>query len=152
MPDISIKTVSPRMLAAVRREVALGQVASAWKPALDQVWEFLKQHPGLRTDGHNVFLYHHPRARDLPMQVDFGVEVSRSFEPSGGISMAQTPAGKAVCAIHRGPYDGLRKAHDAIHAWAAANQRTFAGQSWEVYGDWTSDPNALETEILYLLA
>jgi len=26
------------------------------------------------------------------------------------------------------PYDRLGQAHDAIHAWAAANHRAFAGQ------------------------
>ena len=53
-------------LAAVRRHVAITGIASAWKPALDKVWEFLGTQPGLRagTDGHNVFLYHHPARRD----------------------------------------------------------------------------------------
>jgi len=149
--DISIQTVSARTLAAVRREVAIGQVGSAWKPALDKVWEFLRQRPGLRTDGHNVFLYHHPAARSLPMQVDFGVEVSRPFEPSGEITIARTPAGKVASAIHRGPYDRMRETHEGIHSWAAANKLTFAGQSWEIYGDWTDDSAKLETEIMYLL-
>ena len=85
------------------------------------------------------------------MDVDFGVEVSRPFEPSSEISMARTPAGEVVSAIHRGPYDRMYLAHDGIHAWAAANKLTFAGHSWEIYGDWTDDPLKLETEVLYLL-
>ena len=36
----------------------------------DQVWELLEQRPGLRTDGHNVCLYHHPANRQSPMDVD----------------------------------------------------------------------------------
>jgi hypothetical protein len=47
-------------LAAVRREVAPGAVGSAWKLALDNVWEFIRSRPGLRTDGHNIFFYHQP--------------------------------------------------------------------------------------------
>ena len=40
---------------------------------------------------------------------------------------------------------------DAIHAWRAANNRAFAGKSWEIYGDWSDDPAKLETTIVYLL-
>ena len=56
--SVNIQTVHPRKLAAVRREVAPGAVGSAWGPALGKVWEFIRSQPGLRTDGHNIFLYH----------------------------------------------------------------------------------------------
>jgi len=39
----------------------------------------------------------------------------------------------------------------AIHAWRAANNRAFGGNSWEIYGDWSDDPSKLETTIVYLL-
>jgi len=149
---VSVQTVAARKLAAVRREVAIGDVARAFKGALDQVWAFLRAHPGLHTDGHNVFLYHHPAARSLPMQVDFGVEVTRSFEPEGEVRPAETPAGEVARAVHVGPYAELARTHDAIHAWRAANGRAFAGLSWEIYGDWTDDPSKLETTVVYLLA
>jgi len=138
-------------LAAVRRQVAIGHIGSAWKSALDKVWEFLRAHPGLRTDGHNVFLYHHPARREQPMDVDFGVEVVHPFEPEGEVAPAETPAGEVAVAIHVGPYDRMKDTHDAIHAWRAANNRTFAGKSWEIYGDWSDDPSKLETTIFYLL-
>src|SRR5215813_6528312 len=118
--DVSVQTVPARMLAAVRRQVRIGHVASAWKPALDQVWAFLRQNPGLRTDGHNVFLYHHPAKRELPMDVDFGVQVARPFERSGEVFSTETPAGKVATALHIGPYERIGDTHQAIHAWAAA--------------------------------
>ena len=83
--DVAVEVVKPRKLAAVRRQVPVGAVGSAWRPALDQVWAFLRSQPGLRTDGHNIFLYHHPARHNDPMDVDFGVEVARSFIPSGEI-------------------------------------------------------------------
>ena len=150
--DVTVEIVQPRKLAAVSREVPIGAVASAWRPALDQVWAFLRTQPGLRTDGHNIFLYQHPARRGEPMNVDFGVEVARSFIPSGEIHEANTPAGEAAIAVHRGPYDQLRATHEAIHQWAKSHDRTFAGWSWEIYGDWSDDPNDLETTVMYLLA
>src|SRR5215467_6253067 len=95
---VSVRTVTPMKLAAVRRHVTIGGVGTAWKPALDQVWSFLRARPGLRTDGHNVFLYHHPERRDLPMDVDFGVEVVRAFETAGEVYATETPAGEVAMA------------------------------------------------------
>jgi len=150
--EVSIQDVPARILAAVRRSVLPDQIAGVWKPALDQVWAFLKQHPGLRTDGHNVFLYHHPASTQSPMDADFGVQVTRAFERSGEVFATETPAGKVATALHVGPYQRLGDTHNAIHAWAAANKMSFAGKSWEIYGDWTEDAAKLETRIEYLLS
>jgi effector-binding domain-containing protein len=149
--DVAVEVVKPRKLAAIRRHVPVGAVGSAWRPALDQVWAFLRSQPGLRTDGHNIFLYHHPARRHDPMDVDFGVEVARSFIPFGEIYETNTPGGDAAIAVHRGSYDQLHAAHDAIHQWAKSHDKTFAGRSWEIYGDPSDDPSKIETTVVYLL-
>jgi effector-binding domain-containing protein len=149
--DISVQSVSPRLLAAVNRKVPFGQVGIFARPALDQVWAFLRAQAGLRTDGHNIFLYGHPTRRGDPMDVDFGVEVVRKFEPTGEIRPVWTPAGEVATAVHVGPYEEMHPTHQAVHAWMEANHRESAGWSWEIYGDWTEDPAKFETTIMYLL-
>jgi effector-binding domain-containing protein len=149
--DVSVQAVSPRMLAVVRRKVRINEIADSWRPALDQVWEFLKQHPGLHTGGQNVFLYHHPANMESPMDADFGVEVTRAFESVGEVFSTATPSGEVAGALHLGPYQRLGETHGAIHAWAAAHKRSFAGKSWEIYGDWTDRVAELKTRVEYLL-
>jgi effector-binding domain-containing protein len=149
--SVNLQTVHPRKLAAVRREVAPGEVGSAWSPALGKVWEFIRSHPSLRTDGHNVFLYHHPTQPGAPILCDFGVEVTRTFETAGEVYATETQGGEAAVAVHRGPYNRMNEAHDAIRKWMAANQRESAGYSWEIYGDPAPDPAATETTVVYLL-
>lgn len=149
--SVDLLTVSPRKLAAVRREVAPGAAGSAWGPALGLVWPFIRSQPGLWTDGHNVFLYHHPAQAGAPLICDFGVEVTRRFEKAGEVYATETPRGEAAVAVHRGPYSRMNEAHDAIRAWMAANGREAAGQSWEIYGDPTPDPADTETTVVYLL-
>lgn len=139
------------MLAAVRCEVAPGAIGSVWRPALNKVWEFLRSQAGLRTDGHNIFLYHHPTRPGGPILCDFGVEVTRTFEAAGDVYATETPRGEAAVAVYRGPYNRLNEAHDAIEKWMAANQRDSAGHSWEIYGDPTPNPDDTETMVLYLL-
>lgn len=148
---VDLQTVRPRKIAAVRREVAPGAVVSAWGPALDKVWAFLRSQPGLRSKGHNIFLYHHPTQPGAPILCDFGVEVTREFETAGEVYATETPAGEVAVAIHRGPYHRMNEAHEAIGKWMADNRRASAGHSWEIYGDPTPNPDDTETTVVYLL-
>ena len=128
--SIKLQTVQPRKLAAVRRDVTQGAVGSAWASALDKVWEFIRSQPGLRTDGHNIFLYHHPTQPGAPILCDFGVEVTRTFDTAGEVHATDTQGGEAAVAVHRGPYNRLNEAHDAIRKWMASNRRDWGCQVW----------------------
>ena len=148
---VKVQTVHARKLAAVRREVPPGAVDAAWGPALGKVWPFIRSKPGLCTNGHNIFLYHHPAQPGAPILCDFGVEVSRTFETFGEVYATETPAGEAAVAVHCGSYNRMNEAHDAIRKWMAANRRESAGHSWEIYGDPAPDPADTETTVVYLL-
>jgi len=148
---VKIERLRPRLLAAVRRTAAPPEIPTVFKPALDLVWAFLAKHKGLRTDGHNVFLYHHVDRPAEGMPIDFGVEVTRRFEPEGEVRCVETPEGEAAVIEHRGAYRGLAKAHAAVHTWCAGQGRKIGAYSLEVYGDWSNDPSKLETTVQYLL-
>jgi effector-binding domain-containing protein len=147
--EVTVQTLSPRIIAAVRRRVPIKDISTAFKPALDTVWSFLRNHHGLRTDGHNIFLYHHENPSIMP--VDFGVEVTRQFDGEGDVACVTTPSGEAAVVVHHGPYAKLGAAHQALHQWCGANGRTIGAYSLEIYSDWSEDPEKLETTIQYLL-
>src|ERR1700730_3985630 len=90
--SVTLQTVHPRKLAAVRRDVAPGAVGSTWGPALGKAGNFIRSQPGLRNDGHNIFLYHHPTQPRTPILCDFGVEVTRTFETAGEVYATETEA------------------------------------------------------------
>ena len=148
---VSVCTVHPRRLAAVRREVAPHEVGSAWGPAVSQVWDFIRSQPGLWTGGHNIFVYHHSDEPGALLLCDFGVEVTRTFEAAGEVYATETPGGEAAVAVHRGPYDRMDEAYSAIGEWMAAHRRESAGHTWEIYGDPTPDPADAETTVVRLL-
>jgi effector-binding domain-containing protein len=146
---VSTETFAPRILAAVRRRVPVKEIPTAFKPALDLVWDCLRRNRGLRTDGHNIFLYHHENPEIVT--VDFGVEVVRPFAAEGDVSCVTTPEGEAAVVVHRGPYAKMHDAHNALHQWCEANGRNIGDHSMEIYGDWSNDPEKLETTIVYFL-
>ena len=150
--SVTLETVRPRKLAAVRREVAAGGVGAAWGPAIGQVWDFIRGQAGLWSGGHNVFVYYQtPDQPNAPILCDFGVEVTRTFETAGEVYATETQGGEAAVAVHRGPYHRMNEAHDAIRKWMLVNRRESAGQSWEIYGDPTPDPADTETTVVYFL-
>lgn len=115
---------------------------------LDEVYALVRG-GGVAQAGHNVMVY-----RDIAgggVDVEVGVEAAGPFEATGPVTPSELPGGTVVVAVHRGPYARLGDTHAEIHRWCAHEGLTLAGPRWEIYGDWTEDENALETEIVYLL-
>jgi len=52
--EVAVETAQAELVAAVRARVPISGIARAWKPALDQVWAFLKT-AGELNPGHNLF-------------------------------------------------------------------------------------------------
>jgi effector-binding domain-containing protein len=143
--DVQVLTVAARPTAVVRRSTTWDEFPTLWKTLLDQVYEFLGSSE-VRQSGHNVMLY----KDDVP-NVEIGVEVAGPFASEGSVVSSALPAGETAMIVHRGAYDGLRSAHQAVWDWCAANGRKMVGPRWEIYGDWQEDPAQLETEVYYLL-
>ena len=141
-------SVPARLVAAVRARVPLRSVAEYFGAHLDQVYA-LGRSGGVMLDGQNVFIYR--EARDGVLTVDFGVGATAPFVGVGNVLPAMTPNGTAAMTTHWGEYRLMRPAHDAVHEWCRVNQRTLAGESWEVYGHWSDNPAARRTDVYYLL-
>lgn len=129
---VEVRIVQSRKLAAVRRQVEPGAVGSAWGPALDQVWEFIRGQPGLRINGHNIFLYHHPIRPGAPVLCDFGVEITRTFEKTGEVYVTETPSGEAArCCAPRPVQSHARDAQRDLEV----DGSKWKGVCWPIMGN-----------------
>jgi effector-binding domain-containing protein len=146
--QVSIETVAAEPMAAVAARTDFAGLPKAIRGGLDKVYAVLKA-GDYGPLGCNTVYY----APGMPMMdLLIGVRLSRPFDGADvEVKAAETPAGEVVHAIYFGDYGKMKPAHDAAHAEAARLGRRITGASWEVYGDWSDDPEKLRTDIYYLL-
>jgi effector-binding domain-containing protein len=88
-----------------------------------------------------------------PVEMETGFEVAGVTEGSGDIKLGELPSGRSAVTIHKGPYEAIGAAYDALHAWMKKNSEQPGGAPWEVYLNSPAKvkPEALETAIYYPL-
>jgi effector-binding domain-containing protein len=142
--EIKIVQVEPRRLAAVSASAPFDNLAPTIMALMDVIWGFIRSR-NITGTGHNVIKY------DTHGLTEVGVQVDEDVPGGTRVVMSATPAGRAATTVHWGSYDGLKDASQAIVAWCAANGHALAGESWEVYGDWSDDPEKVRTDVFFLL-
>src|SRR5882672_11450669 len=145
---VQVERVSSRPIAVVRRRVASRELPKVVPEACGLVWKIVKA-AQVKDAGRHVAVYRDGGGGLLDIEV--GVEVGTAFPGRDEVVGSVTPAGDAATVIHFGPYQKLGDANQAILQWCAAQGRTFAGTSWEIYGHWTdewnNDPSKIRTDI-----
>ena len=146
--EIEVVEVPERLTAAVAVSTTWPDLPTEAGAAFDDVWALLRSPEGedLRDEGHNVILY-----KDGQPNAEVGVLVTRTFEPEGRVVPSVLPAGKVVRTIHRGDYDGLAGAHEAVRQWCDDNDTPVTGVRYEIYGDWFDDVSKVETEVAWFV-
>lgn len=148
--DVSLQTVPPRAIAAVRARVPATGVSSAFRTYLDQV-HAAGRGGSVQLDGQNVFVYRDVTDSPNELDVEFGVGVTAPFVGAGNVEYCVAPDGHVATTTHWGDYARLGAAHSALVAWCRSHDVRLAGPRWEVYGHWSADDAAPRTDIYYLL-
>lgn len=81
----------------------------------------------------------YPRPPAATVAVAAGFPVARSRAPSGDVDVLELPGGRAVQAVHVGPFDTLERTYHELLAWVSAQGLELAEHTWETY---LSDPAA----------
>jgi effector-binding domain-containing protein len=154
VPDSPVEVLS---VEAVPTAVRDGQatrtdLSTVIRRLLDDVWAHVRQAGDLEP-GHNVVVYR-GNLDAGPTPIEVGVQVARPFDEASatGVHCSELPAGRAAHVTHRGPYQAIALAYQAILTWAEQGGHQLGDMSWEVYGDWAEDPDQLVTDIYFLLA
>jgi effector-binding domain-containing protein len=146
--EVTMQAVDPAPTAVVAAATTWAEFPKIWGPMLDQVWSFLRGDApeGLYKQGHNVMLY----KDDVP-NVEVGVQVSRSFDPTGHVVASALPGGLVATAIHTGPIAQIGDTHQAVREWSKAEGYRLAGPHWEIYGDPDPSTGHFDVEVFWSL-
>jgi effector-binding domain-containing protein len=149
---VQVERVISRPIAVVLRRVAPNELSKVVPEGCGVVWGAVKA-AQVKDAGRHVAVYRD--AGEGLLDVEVGVEVGDAFPGRDEVVGSVTPAGDVATVTHFGPYRKLGEAHQAIRQWCAAQNRTLACTSWELYGhwldEWNNDPSKIRTDIFYLL-
>jgi len=131
-----------RPTAVVAQETTWEAFSKLWPALLDQVYSVVRELD--QKSWHNVMLY----LDDRP-SVEVGVLLEVPFEGDGRVVASELPAGAVATTVHRGPYEKVGDAHEAVIGWCAAEGLERSGVRWEIYGHGDEPP---EVEVFWQLA
>lgn len=147
---MEVTAAAPSLLAAVSGTVKFPDLAKEIRRRLDLAWSHIRANE--LAPGHNVVVYRGPVHGPEGGEVDIGVQVDRfAGESDDGVHEVVLPATTVARAAHTGSYDRLGETHAVVLAFCEHNGHALSGLSWEIYGDWTDDISALETDVVYEL-
>src|SRR5450755_3342155 len=144
--EVTVEDVAARTTAVIAAATTWQEFPTLWMELLGEVWACLRE-GGVHRGCPNIMLYRD----DLP-HVEVGVELTQPCPLTGRVVASTLPAGKVAMTVHRGSYDGLRSAHQAVLDWCGAHGRRLAGPRWEIYGPHRDAPAELWTKVYYLLS
>jgi effector-binding domain-containing protein len=143
--EVTKTAVAARPTAVVPATTTWDEFPKLWSLLLGEVWTCLRA-GGVERGCRNVMLY-----LDEVPHVEVGVELTQPCPLTGRVVASTLPGGTVAMTIHRGPYERLGGAHDAVKQWCQVHGRQRGGPWWEVYGPHDDDPAKVWTEVYYLL-
>ena len=122
------------------------EIAVTMADAFNAMGAFLGQ-SGVRPVGPPLAVYRDWDRKTGRMKIDVGFPVipSDTIKASGEVHAGQTPSGKALKAVHHGPYPKLRETYAAIEAHMEKAGLPMPPLAWEIY---LSDPDTTPAEQL----
>jgi effector-binding domain-containing protein len=132
MPDYQIvmKKVEPMKIASVRGTVPTYHDIMVLGEKLLPVF---KEHASSIT-GPFLALYHDMEYREKDVDIEVAVPIAEDLSLPEPVKVRDLPGEDSVAStIHRGPYDNIGEAYQALMTWCEANGYELAGPDREVY-------------------
>ena len=149
MPDyqVVIKKVEPMKIASVRGTVPTYHDIMILGEKLVPVF---KTHTA-SVAGPFLAIYHDMEYREKDVDIEVGIPISEDLSLPEPIKVRDLPGEDTVAStVHRGPYDTIGQAYQALMTWCESNGYELAGPDREVYltsPPEVSDPADYVTEL-----
>ena len=147
--EIMVVHTLPQSLAVVRVETNAAELTEEIEKAFTTVYAAV-QSGKIQQPGQNIIVYRQLSSGEV--EVECGVQVPGPFADLDEVASRETPAGRAATMAHHGPYDRLGETHAALIAWVRSHGLRPTGMLWEVYGDWSENPDELRAQVFHQVA
>ncbi len=138
---------------AFRGEVMIPEMPDFFGKAFTAVWAAAGQ-AGVEIIGPPFAFY--PAMPTDTVIIEAGAPVASAPEDiPGEVHRLVLPGGRAVVAIHIGPYETMEKTYAALQAWMAQNGVVPAAGMWEIYltdPETEPDSSKWQTKIVWPIA
>jgi effector-binding domain-containing protein len=128
--QVETKTVEAQTVLQIHLEVAPTDLGARYAEAFEALYPYAVEQ-GATVAGAPYGCYHEFTAERVV--VDIGVPLSRTVPPSGEMQPGQLPAGEIAFATHRGSYQHVQRAHEAVKRWLQGHGRQASGAPCEIY-------------------
>jgi effector-binding domain-containing protein len=143
---VEIKS-QPMLYVTRSSSMAPEEISGVMQEAFGAIGAFIGR-TGITPTGPPLAVYRDWDSATGNMKIDIGFPVTApdAARADGEVKSGETPAGKALKTIHRGPYATLRETYGALEAHMKEAGLTMPPLAWEVY---ISDPGKVpEAELL----
>lgn len=150
--DIVIKEIAPSQIASIRDRIpAYNAQGALW----NELAAYLNEHQ-IKMIAPCYAIYHDSGFKEKDIDTEVVETVAESGPDSERVRFRTLEGVKEMaCVIHKGPYESLHLAYNAVSVWLEENQYQISGPVRESYlkGHWDEpDPNQWITEIQFPVA
>lgn len=150
MYDIDKRNLVPQPTMVVRGKVKLEDIPTF----LSRVYSTVDRQihaAGAHVAGCPFARYRALDSEFREFEIEAGVPVVLGVAGHGEVELSALPGGPAAVTVHRGPYERMEPAYEAITDWMQEQGVTPEGPAWEVYHtdpNEQPDPATWETEVI----
>lgn len=127
--DIDMQVRNEQPTLAKRATLPFEEVSQWFPAAYREVFDHLER-IGVAPAGPPYARYD---MHETTFDIEAGAPVAHFVEPAGGLITSSLPGGRVARTMHRGTYDTLDKAYDALRAWIRERGGQPVGPHYEVY-------------------
>lgn len=129
-PHMEIRHLEPQPYACISATTVPRDVGAELHRILPQVGQYLAAN-GFQAVGQPLARYY--RYERDGVEMDAGICVTPGAVGSDTVRIKELPGGEVAVGLHLGPYDTLKRTHDALAAWLSQQGRSPREAPWEVY-------------------
>lgn len=134
-PDIKIKEIREQPTLTIRESATMATIPERMGQIFSEIIVFMGK-KGIAPAGAPFAYWHNMNSESMSkgiFDMECGFPVGMPVVGEGQIKSSKLPGGKAITAMHIGPYETLVETYEAIQTWIKEKGYQVEEDMWETY-------------------